>query len=171
MALFTRFVASYWCNQSDTLINASRGTAWLTKFYQLAWHKLEERFQTLKWSGYILRDIIRHDIIKIHVREFFDSDLREVNCHFVTQDTINSSGFKVQQTHRMKLGVKDSIQNGFLFFIPHFWSEYSDLIYSIRPQSPRFVDDCHGTSLFWCALSCPRDWTLHDWSRMWLSLI
>ena len=136
MDLFTRFVASYWCNQSDTLINASRGTAWLTKFYQLAWHKLEERFQTLKWSGYILRDIIRHDIIKIHVRDFFDSDLREVNCHFVTQDTINSNGFKVQQTHRMKLGVKDSIQNGFLFFNPTFLKRIQRLNLFHTPSKP-----------------------------------
>ena len=32
------------------------------------------------------------------------------------------------------------------------------------------LDDRHDGSLFWCALSGPRDWTLRDWSRAWPTL-
>ena len=54
-----------------------------------------------------------------------------------------------------------------------------DQPWSGTPTHPRYTpeEDCgllyqtsHDGSLFWCALSGPRDWTLRDWSRAWPTL-
>ena len=48
-------------------------------------------------------------IMKTHVRGFFDTDLHEVSWHFETAEWVLSS------TDRVKISVKEAIQNGFLF--------------------------------------------------------
>ena len=48
-------------------------------------------------------------IIKTHVRGFFDTNLHEVSWHFATAEWVLSS------TDRVKISVKEAIQNGFLF--------------------------------------------------------
>ena len=48
-------------------------------------------------------------MIKTHVRGFFDTDLHEVSWHFATASWVLSS------TDRVKISVKEAIQNGFLF--------------------------------------------------------
>ena len=48
-------------------------------------------------------------IMKTHVRGFFDTDLHEVSWHFATAEWVLSS------TDRVKISVKEAIQNGFLF--------------------------------------------------------
>ena len=38
-------------------------------------------------------------------------------------------------------------------------------------ESRRFaLDDHYDCALFWCALSGPRNWALHDWSKVWPTL-
>ena len=49
-------------------------------------------------------------IIKTHVHGFFDTDLHEVSWHFATHEAVRPSS-----TDRMKISVKEAIQNGFLF--------------------------------------------------------
>ena len=46
-------------------------------------------------------------ITKTHVRGFFDPDLHEVSWHFATQ--------VLSSNDRVKINVKEAIQNGFLF--------------------------------------------------------
>ena len=52
-------------------------------------------------------------------------------------------------------------------FIPHLKSKSSQNCLERRRS---VFDDRHDGSLFWCALSCPRDCTLCDWSRAWPNL-
>ena len=47
--------------------------------------------------------------MKTHVRGLFDTDLHEVSWHFATDRVQPSS------TDRVKISVKEAIQNGFLF--------------------------------------------------------
>ena len=44
-------------------------------------------------------------IIKTHVDGFFDTDLHRVSWHFATHEAVD----------RVKISVKEPIQNGFLF--------------------------------------------------------
>ena len=52
--------------------------------------------------------------MKTHVRGFFDTDLHEVSWHFATHEAVRPSGF-LSSTDRVKISVKEAIQNGFLF--------------------------------------------------------
>ena len=50
-------------------------------------------------------------ITKTHVRGFFDTDLHEVSWHFATHE----AEWVLSSTDRVKISVKEAIQNGFLF--------------------------------------------------------
>ena len=50
-------------------------------------------------------------IMKTHVRGLFDTDLHEVSWHFATHE----AEWVPSSTDRVKISVKEAIQNGFLF--------------------------------------------------------
>ena len=50
-------------------------------------------------------------IIKTHVRGFFDTDLHEVSWPYATLE----AEWVLSSTDRVKISVKEAIQNGFLF--------------------------------------------------------
>ena len=50
-------------------------------------------------------------IIKTHVRGFFDTSLHEVSWHFATHE----AEWVLSSTERVKISVKEAIQNRFLF--------------------------------------------------------
>ena len=58
------------------------------------------RLKAITWTN---NDPV-HYIIKTHVRGFFDTDLHEFSWHFA-----------LSSTDRVKISVKEAIQNGFLF--------------------------------------------------------
>ena len=50
--------------------------------------------------------------MKTHVRGLFDTDLHEVSWHFATHEAVTRV---LSSTDRVKISVKEAIQNGFLF--------------------------------------------------------
>ena len=53
-----------------------------------------------------------YNIMKTHVRGFFDTDLHDVSWHFATHEAVRPS--VRSSTDRVKISVKEAIQNGFL---------------------------------------------------------
>ena len=61
-------------------------------------------------------DGILYNIIKTHVRGFFDTDLYKVNWHFAT----HKAKWILNSPDRVKISVREAIQNG-LMFLSYTW--------------------------------------------------
>ena len=68
--------------------------------------------------------------MKTHVGGFFDTDLHKVSWHFATHEAVLKAEWVLSSTDRVKISVKEAIQNGFLFIIPHLKSKCSQSIVS-----------------------------------------
>ena len=105
--------------------------------------------------------------MKTHVHGFFDIDLHEVSWYFATLEA-DEAEWVLSSTDRVKISVKEPIQNGFLF-LSHTKKANTATQFSQNGLENRQIvlvdrQDC---TLFWCALSGPHNWTVCDWSRAW----
>ena len=105
--------------------------------------------------------------MKTHVHGLFDTDLHEVSWYFATLEA-DEAEWVLSSTDRVKISVKEPIQNGFLF-LSHTKKANTATKFSQNGLENRQIvlvdrQDC---TLFWCALSGPHNWTVCDWSRAW----